>query len=513
MGLLPAASHLECLRQCAWRERRGNSFAYPDYMASIPLTLAALATSAVPGLEVLSVESRRGGSAYATAVLSTDRGDVIARVPRNSAAEVRQSAELLGLAALSEGSRALLPFAVPHTLGMTRAGETRAVFSTFLPGSAFQTEDLQADAFLMSGIASMLAAVHDLPISVAQHGGLPVRSNRELNEQARRLVDRAEATRLLPSTVRESWDRVLGTSELWDFSPTMVHGALDSDQLLVIDDEVTGVLGWHELSVGDPAVDFAWLLDADSEVLDAIIPRYGKLRSAGSLTALRARARLYHELEVAKWLLHGVDSHDQAVIDDAVAIFDRLVDSLARSAPVSPRGALNEHEVVALLEETPEVTDHLSDTAAYEALDEDRMFGVDRAFMTAPEEHSDASDRHDFPDGNADDVSIDRDHAAVTTTATGGAITGAGAAHNTDDQVTAAIADDELPPRPPREALHPKEQSRPARRKTIPSFLMPREAEPTLDERGSAPHGGFAGADNSEHVTEPIRDEDLPRSD
>lgn len=482
-------------------------------MASIPLTLAALATSAVPGLEVLSVESRRGGSAYAAAVLSTDRGDVIARVPRSPAAEVRQSAELLGLAALSEGSRALLPFTVPQTLGMTRAGETRAVFSTFLPGSAFLTDDLQADAFLMSGLATMLAAIHDLPISVAHHGGLPVRSSRELNDQARRLVDRAEATRLLPSTVRENWDRVLGTSELWDFTPTMVHGALDADQLLIVDDEVSGVLGWHELSVGDPAVDFAWLLDADAEVLDAIIPRYGKLRSAGSLTALRARARLYHELEVAKWLLHGVDSHDQAVIDDAVAIFDRLVDSLATSAPVSPRGVLNEHEVVALLEETPEVTDHLSDTAAYEALDEDRMFGVERAFVTTQDEEPDSPDSHEPTVSEPGVVLPSRDHAEGSVAASGSLASGSGAAPNTDDQVTAAIDDGELPPRAPKETSRPQEASDPPRRKTIPAFLMPREPEHTSEARGLQTTGDFAADDNSEQVTAPISDEDLPRSD
>ena len=32
---------------------------------------------------------------------------------------------------------------------------------------------------------------------------------------------------------------------------------------------------------------------------------------------LRKRARLYAELEIARWLLHGVDSRDEAIIADA----------------------------------------------------------------------------------------------------------------------------------------------------------------------------------------------------
>ncbi len=364
-------------------------------MASIPFTLAALATSAVPGLEVTAVRAHDVDAGFAAALLSTDRGDLVTRVPRTQAAEVRQSAEILGIAALTEGSRTVLPFAVPETLGMTRAGETRAVVSTMLPGARFDVEDLTEDAALLTSIVEAIAAIHDLPLSVAQQGGLPVRSARDLRLQATRLVDRAAATRLLPGTVRAKWERVLESAELWDFAPTMVHGSLDANALLVDDEQVIGVEGWSEFSVGDPADDLAWLLAAGPAILDAVVPRYGRQRSAGSLPALQARAQLYHELGIARWLLHGVETHDQTVIEDAIAMFDRFVDRIATSPPIAPAAsALDADEVEALLAETPEVVDHLSDTAAYEALDEDRMFGVEPAFVEAPsgssEEHVEA---------------------------------------------------------------------------------------------------------------------------
>jgi hypothetical protein len=157
--------------------------------------------------------------------------------------------------------------------------------------------------------------------------------------------------------------------------------------------------------LGDPAADLSWLLAAGSDVLDAVLARYSQLRNTGSLSHLRTRAALYHELEVARWLLHGVDSHDRSVTDDAVAMLDRMVGiagplgrALAGSAPRAPMG---EAEVSALLAETPEVVDQLSDTAAYEALDEDRMFGVDTDFIEPLREPGEPGDR-DAEDGDSE---------------------------------------------------------------------------------------------------------------
>ena len=354
-------------------------------MASIPFTLAALATSAVPGLTVFGVREHTDDSRYAAAVITTADAELLVRVPRTQAAEIEQSAEVLGLAALTAGPRGRLPFAVPETLGMTRAGDTRAVVSTFVDGERFDAEDLADDALLLQPIAEALAAIHELPLSVAQNGGLPVHTAQDLRLVATRLIDRAEATRLLPETVLQRWQRAVEAAEIWDFAPTTVHGSLDAEQLRLTDGEITGVVGWAELAVGDPAQDLSWLLAPGSEVCDGVIARYSTLRNAGSIAHLRARAALYHELEVARWLLHGTDAHDQDVIDDAVAMLDRMVGvggTLAAAfAATQAQHPLGEAEVTALLAETPDVHPHLSDTAAVEALDEDRMFGHATEFV------------------------------------------------------------------------------------------------------------------------------------
>lgn len=385
-------------------------------MASTPLTLAALATSAVPGLQVFGsrLHTDGGEGEYTSAVLSTDDGELIVRVPRNSAAEVRQSAEMLGLSALAEGARSALPFRVSEIRGLTRAGDTRAVVSTFLAGGRIEAQDLEGEALLLQPLAEALAAIHRLPVTMVQQAGLTSRSADDVRQEASRLVGRASDTRLLPEVVHSRWLEALESKRLWDFSPTVVHGSLDADRLLIEDDRIVGVLGWGELSVGDPAVDLAWLFAAGQEVLDAVLARYIAERGTGGSTELRARTRFHHELEVARWLLHGVETHDSAVVDDAVAMLDRLVDRFTRlGQPVPERPAATPDEVERLLDEVPEApVDPRSETAEYEALDEDRVFAIDNDFTDddfAGDDGEDAAAGDNAVIGDDADTGDDRD--------------------------------------------------------------------------------------------------------
>ncbi|WP_416447139.1 phosphotransferase [Leucobacter sp. HNU] len=308
-------------------------------MASSPFTLAALATSAVPGLTVtaLDLNEDRSGE-FVSARIVGDGRDLLVRVPRTPAAEVAQSAELLSLAALAEGARAALPFAVPETLGLTRAGDSRAVVTTLLDGDRIDVEDLESDALVLQSIAETIAAIHALPTALVQQGGLPVRDAVEVRAQVARLVDRAQRTRLLPETVHHRWMEALESTALWDFAPAPVHGAFTAEVVLITDDRITGVLDWSEFSVGDPAADLAWLLAAGDEVFESVLARYAAISDTGHVGWLRARAKLYRELEVAEWLMHGVETHDQDIVSDAVAMLDRMVDRLTKLTSPSRSG-------------------------------------------------------------------------------------------------------------------------------------------------------------------------------
>lgn len=321
-------------------------------MASTPFTLAALATLAVPGLVVHSAREHTYGEAdeLVAAVITTDQGELIIRVPREASSEQVLGGELIGLAALTQGARSVLPFQVPTVLGQTHAGNTRAVVCTFLPGSKLNTTTISADALILASIASTLRAIHALPVALVADAGLPVRSAQQSRENAARLIRRAQETRLLPISIQSRWESVLDDDHVWEFEPTVTHGNMQIEQLLVQNEHVTGVLGWSSLAVDDPAIDLAWLCAAGEPTFDSALEQYRKERDVSSPEAFRARAFFAHELEIAKWLLHGVDTHNQSVIDDSVQMFDALVDRLPSAPTAVPQHtAMNVTEVESLL--------------------------------------------------------------------------------------------------------------------------------------------------------------------
>jgi macrolide phosphotransferase len=315
-------------------------------------------------------------------MLETDRGRLIVRIPRTSAAEIEQSGELLGRTALTQGTRTLLPFTAPETLGLTRAGDSRAVVSTYLDGEHFSVNDLSDDSLLLQSLAEAISAIHNLPRSTVREAGLAHRTASEVRAASARLVERAESTRMLPATVSTRWAEVLRATDLWEFDPTVVHGSLDDTQLLVANEQVVGVLGWSDLHIGDPAIDFAWLAGAGRAVLTVAIDRYAKLRDSADRDRLSTRAAFAHELDVARWLLHGVELHDQGIIDDAVAMLDRLVDSLPlRPEPLLPHTVLDIAEVGDLLGGTPDLEERAQDTSTTDVFDDERVFFADTDFI------------------------------------------------------------------------------------------------------------------------------------
>ncbi|MCY7413498.1 MAG: macrolide 2'-phosphotransferase, partial [Salinibacterium sp.] len=83
------------------------------------LTLAALATSAVAGLDVAAATSfgSHTGDFNSALITGRDGRHWIIRVPKNPAAEAQQSADLVALRALSAGVRSRLPFTISTFAG------------------------------------------------------------------------------------------------------------------------------------------------------------------------------------------------------------------------------------------------------------------------------------------------------------------------------------------------------------------------------------------------------------
>ena len=309
-------------------------------MARSHLTLAALATSAVPGLDLVTASSFGNGShGDFDSALLTDRDGRhwIIRVPRNERAEAEQSADLVALRALSTGVRTRLPFSVSTYAGQTAISGTRAIVYEFVYGSKVALGDL--DTTQAASVGRAIAAIHALPTSFVADAGLPVLTAGECLRASVTIIDRAAGTGLVPRALLSRWEGAAEESKLWQFQPTVINGSLTAESFLSAEGAVTGVLGWNELRVGDPARDLFWLLGTRGEhVAESGFDAYNDSRG-GADRQVRQRAMLYAELEIAKWLLHGTDTRSTEIVDDAVEMLHRLLDNVENDVmnPIGPQ--------------------------------------------------------------------------------------------------------------------------------------------------------------------------------
>jgi len=298
-------------------------------MARTPLTLAALATSAVSGLDVVSASAFGSGSDgdFESALVTLwDGSHRLVRIPRSERAEQEQSEDLVALRALSVGVRSRLPFTVSTYAGQTPVGGTRAVVYEFIYGAKRSLDSIDSD--LAASVGRAMAAIHTLPTSFVADAGLPVLSAVDILRGLITMMDRASATGLVPAALLGRWERASEDSALWQFAPTVVNGSISVDSFLCADGAVAGVLGWNSLSVGDPACDLYWALSIPQpEMGNTVFDAYAAARGASD-RQLRQRSMLYSELEIAKWLLHGAQERDVKIIDDAVEMLQGLSDSV-----------------------------------------------------------------------------------------------------------------------------------------------------------------------------------------
>nr|WP_272905297.1 phosphotransferase [Sediminivirga luteola] len=229
--------------------------------------------------------------------------------------------------------------ALPEILADVPYGEARLMLRRPLPGSPVEPGHL-ADEDLLRDVARTLAAIHCLPAEPAEEAGLPVYEAETLKQRHLDDLDRAAASGLVPPALLARWEHDLEDVRLWRFLPHVVHGGFSERCVLVEGSRVVAVRHWHELRVGDPAQDLLWVASTlTPEQADLLYETYAsQLGGAESaMTAeLRLRAELLAELDLLGWLLHGLDTGDQAITDDARDLLRELADMLAGDEPVPP---------------------------------------------------------------------------------------------------------------------------------------------------------------------------------
>jgi aminoglycoside phosphotransferase (APT) family kinase protein len=294
-----------------------------------PLALAALATAAIPGLNVVAVRrpSQPGADFDVAVVVDSTRRHWVIRAPVRPAAGAALDAEVALLEQIAvQVDDGRLPFAVPRPAGFAHLPEGgRALVHAEVPGRPLRLETLAAGPGLAASLGRAIAAVHQLPIDLVENVGLPVYDAGAYRERRLAELDEAARTGKVPPTLLKRWESRLEDVALWRFQPTVVHGDLTASHVLTDGRAVTGMLGWGDTKVADPADDLAWLLvAAPQDAVESIMEAYHLARTELTDAHLVERALLGGELALARWLLYGVRSGNASVVADAVQMLEEL---------------------------------------------------------------------------------------------------------------------------------------------------------------------------------------------
>jgi len=306
-----------------------------------PLVLAALLSAALPDAKPVRARLLESDGDLDEAVVEDAAGARwVVRAPRRAAAGAALEREIALLGALARSGAHTLPFGVPSVAGSAALPEGgRAVVLPQPVGRPVDLGALLPGPGTAASLGRAIAAVHELPPAVVEDAGLPVYEATDYRDRRLTELDRAAATGEVPPRLLGRWERALEDVGRWRFSPTVVHGDLVSDHVLVAEDldapdgagaasdtlVVSALVGWGEAKVADPADDLAWLAaGASEEALESVMESYALARTETPDRHVAFRARLAGELALTRWLLHGVHLDDAEVVSDAARMLADL---------------------------------------------------------------------------------------------------------------------------------------------------------------------------------------------
>lgn len=313
--------------------RLGRGSIYRGSVRREPIELAAVATAAVPGLTPTAVSSAPDDPADFDSALLLDSEGKRWRVrsPRHAEASARLETEFLVLRAFTPGIRAELPFLMPTVAGTVRQGTLSTFVYSHLGGSTRSVEDLSTGSAALAGeLGAALAAIHDLPHSLVSNADLPSYTPNEFRQRRLNELDQAATTGKIPALLLRRWEHALEDVSLWRFNPSVVHGDLHEDNLLVDGSRVTAVTGWTDLRIGDPADDLAWLVASNNQAfVDAVVAHYTSSRRDVPDAHLLRRAALSAEFALAQYLVKGLAAGDEDMISEAESMLEVLAEDVA----------------------------------------------------------------------------------------------------------------------------------------------------------------------------------------
>jgi aminoglycoside phosphotransferase (APT) family kinase protein len=201
-----------------------------------------------------------------------------------------------------------------------------------IPGKRLSLAAVDPDGDLAVAIGRAIAEIHELPTTIVEDAGLPCYEQEAYRQRRLAELDAAAQTGKVPPGLTARWEEQLENVTWWRFEPTVVHGSLGEHQWVVTDGTVSGIVGWADTRVADPADDLGWLVAAaPSDLLNSILEAYTAERGGLRDPHLTDRAHLASEFALARWLMHGVRTTNPDIVRDAEGMLADLVALLTES--------------------------------------------------------------------------------------------------------------------------------------------------------------------------------------
>lgn len=237
----------------------------------------------------------------------------IIRVPRHPESNTATGSSYRE-AAILQAIGPILPIPTPVMTVHDLPDGTTVTIHRALPGEPLMTiPDDDADR-IATTLGTFLITLHSLPHAVLDGIAMPVTNRGHwrswLNQAIRRLAPHLEPATL--QRIADSGEQFLDA--VATVSPALIHGDFGSGNILASDGEITGIIDFGSVGLGDPASDLAGLVASYGDgFLDRLEASYP------GATSTQGRITFYRLAFAAMDALYGLDHADETAFRAGVA--------------------------------------------------------------------------------------------------------------------------------------------------------------------------------------------------
>ena len=306
------------------------------------LTLAALASAAMPEVPMTGardcdqLSSLDRAQGVDCAVVQDATGNVYdVWATSSEAGKRRLAARVKAAQALADAKEmAAMGFRVERILAYqpgeradSPTGTTAVAVMTHCPGRIRPLHLLTMNECTAAGTA--IGAIHRVRPDFLKTHGYPAFSTAQIAAQLRGWIKRLRMDGHVPKEITDSWASIVATDGLWSFETCTVHGGFSDGDLLYSGSGLSGVYGWQDMQVNDPARDLAWIFaKLDGSRRNAVIAAYGRMMGARLDDLIMLRANLWLQMEQVGEFITALDHADNERIIQFKAQVERLAQQL-----------------------------------------------------------------------------------------------------------------------------------------------------------------------------------------